>query len=75
VGVDGIVLRLRRGKRFFSSPNRADLIWGPPNHVFFGQQGKPTLGVKGSWREVDRSPQVVLRLRMSGAVPLHLDMP
>jgi hypothetical protein len=45
-----------RGKRFFSSPNRADWLCGPPSILFSGYQGS-FLGLKRPGREVNHLPE------------------
>jgi len=44
-------------------------LWDPSSHVFAGHRGS-FVGVKRSEREVDHSPHLVSRLRMSGAMRL-----
>jgi hypothetical protein len=48
---------------FLPSPERPDLLWGLPSLLLF-------LSLKQPGHEADLSPHLVLRLGMSGAVPL-----
>jgi len=54
----------------FTSPDR---FWGKTSLLYNGH--RDFSGVKQLVREVDHSPHLVLRVRMSGAVPLLPHMP
>jgi hypothetical protein len=44
------------GKRFISSPQRPDRLWGPPRLLSNGYRGARSSGVKWQGREADHSP-------------------
>jgi hypothetical protein len=70
-GLDDFGARIRLGARdFFCSPQRPDRFWEPPSHFFSGCQSS-FLRVKPQRLEQDHL-HLVPRLRMSGAVALHL---
>jgi hypothetical protein len=76
--VAGIMTRSRAGrcqgsnlgtvKRFFSSPEHPDRLWGPPSLLFNGYRGYFPK-IKRPWRDVDHS-RLAPKLRISGAIPL-----
>jgi hypothetical protein len=35
----GVTIRVPVGSRIFSSPNRPELLWGPPSHLSYGYWG------------------------------------
>jgi hypothetical protein len=43
-------------KRFFSSSEHLDQLWGPPSLLVKGYQGLFTLGIKRLGHEADHSP-------------------
>ena len=57
------------GERDFSQKKKTDQLWGPPSFLFNAYRGS-FLGVQRLGREVDHSPQLMPRLRMSGAIHL-----
>jgi hypothetical protein len=62
-----------RGRRLFSSPKYRDWLWGPPSLLLNGNRDSRVLHWEESgWvMEFTIRLHAVLRLRMSGAIPLH----
>jgi hypothetical protein len=61
-----------RNKRFFSTPQCPDILWGTIQSSNQCVLGAVSQGVKWPWHEADHSPLLVSRLRM---VELYLDSP
>jgi hypothetical protein len=53
-GLDGLG-SIPGSARFFSSPQRPDRFWGPPNLLSNENRGSISLGVKRQGREADHS--------------------
>lgn len=60
-----------KGQNTFLSPNRWDRLWSSPTLLFNGYRDYFP-GVRRTRREVDRSPPLVPRSRMTGAPPTRL---
>jgi len=63
-----------RIKRSFFSPKHLDQLWIPPSLLINDYLGS-FLEVKQPGHEIDHSPPLLLRLRMSGTIFLLLHMP
>jgi hypothetical protein len=57
--------------RFFSFPQRADRLWGPPSLI---SNACVKRGVKQQGREVDHSPLSSAEVKNGGAIPPLLHM-
>jgi hypothetical protein len=53
-GLDGLTSIPGRGERLFSTPQRPDLLWGPPSLLSNGYRGSSP-GIKRPGREADHS--------------------
>jgi hypothetical protein len=59
----GVGVRVLVESRIFSSPNRSDRLWGPPNLLSNGYRGTLSPGVKRPGREADRSPPTSAKVK------------
>jgi hypothetical protein len=62
------------GKRFLSSPQRPDRLWGPPNPLSNGYRGAISPGVKRQGSKADHSSQSrsrVMELYLHSPMRLH----
>jgi hypothetical protein len=74
-GLDGRGSFPGRGKRFVSSPQRPDRLWGPPSHLTNGYRGAFSLVVKRPGSKADYSPPSSVEIKNDGAIPpfaIHL---
>jgi hypothetical protein len=67
-GMDRQGSTLGRVKRFFSSPQRPDRLWGAPSLLSSGYRGRFS-GCKRPEREADDSPPSSSEIKNGGAVP------
>jgi hypothetical protein len=66
-GLDGregsVGVRVPVGSRIFSSSQRPDRFWGPPNLLSNGYRGALSPGVKRQGREADHSPSTSAEIK------------
>jgi hypothetical protein len=55
--------------RFFSSPQRPDRLWGPPNFLSYGYRRLFPRGLNRQRREADYSPPSNGEVKNDGAIP------
>jgi hypothetical protein len=67
-GMDGPGL-IPGSARFFSSPQHADRLWGPPSPPIKWVPGALSPGVKQQGHEADHSPPSNAEVKNGGAIP------
>jgi hypothetical protein len=61
--------RVHGGKRFFSSLQYQDQIWGLCSLLFSGHQGLFPPGVKRPWHDARHSPASAVEIKNGGIIP------
>jgi hypothetical protein len=69
MGLDGLATIPCRGKKFFSSPQRPDRLWGSHSLLYNGYRGALSPWVKRSGREADQSPPSSAEVENVGSIP------
>jgi hypothetical protein len=59
----GVGVRVPVGARFFSSPRRSDMFWGPPSLLSNGYWGLLSRGIKRPGHDADHSPPTSVEVK------------